>query len=222
MKSRRLFASILALAILVLAHGYAGQAFGQTRTDWSHVTGTVEYAFGDQLWLQTPQGERFQIDLARIPAGQREDIRQGDRVTVFGRPTGSRQLTAAWISSEDGQASPGAPAIASLVPQFVNSKEFKQEFPNPADRVNADFLVTRLYREMLGRLPSMQERESWSSKLQQSGDVNNVVQGFLSSPEYQRQSRPTKESVVQLYRSLLGRTPSESEVASWMQFLARR
>jgi hypothetical protein len=85
-------------------------------------------------------------------------------------------------------------------------------------------LVDSLYVKILGRTPAASEEAGWVGALQSGATMEQLIAGFLASPEYAARANtlafaPTNSDVnyVQsLYTLLLGRTASATEVAGWL------
>ncbi|HMH52317.1 MAG TPA: DUF4214 domain-containing protein, partial [Candidatus Acidoferrum sp.] len=113
--------------------------------------------------------------------------------------------------------------ILPIVPQFVESKEFKDRAAGYRNNEQAArVLVTQLYRGFFDREPSNEERTFWSQHLLQSGDVRGAVEAFLKSPEYAGKSKNDREAITDLYQAFFNRTPSAEEIRGWEQQIARR
>jgi hypothetical protein len=78
---------------------------------------------------------------------------------------------------------------------------------------SADRMVTQFYRRYLGRWPSPEEVANWANQLRAGTSLQTVEAGFLGSDEYYRRNGADPwEYVASLYRDVLGRYPSASEV----------
>jgi len=158
-------------------------------------------------------------------------------VTVTGFPGASRdRFTARYIvqdsagpeaavamAPDPGTVSAVIPRILPLIPQFVESKEFKDraaEFHN--NERAARVFVNRLYRGFLDREPNDEERAYWSRRLLQSGDVRGTVEALLKSPEYAGKNKNDRDAITDLYQAFFGRTPSAEEIRTWEQRIAQR
>lgn len=76
----------------------------------------------------------------------------------------------------------------------------------------ADYVVDRLYRSLLGRAPAAAERTD-ASRLVESGQLLWLVEDLTSSPEFvaQERSRSSSDTLQDLYVGMLGRRPAASE-----------
>jgi hypothetical protein len=126
--------------------------------------------------------------------------------------------------------SPDAPGLAGWVgrlqadydtalPGFVNSQEFRSLVPNLQDRPAVGAVVSRLYKEVLGRTPDAAEAGAWTDYVVATGDLLGVARGFFDSAEYNGTPRTLAQHVVILYRTFLGREPAPAEVGPWVDYL---
>ena len=82
------------------------------------------------------------------------------------------------------------------------------------DQIN---LLNNLYNTLFGREGDEDGMEYWLTRLQSHiTDGANLIYGFLNSPEFQSKEMTDAEYVKMLYEALLGRTPSDEEVAGWV------
>jgi hypothetical protein len=82
--------------------------------------------------------------------------------------------------------------------------------------------VTHLYENVLGRDPMGGEELGWVNFLLGGGSETDVLQGFLSSPEFFNRAQTLISSgtaderfVAALYQTALGRVASSGEVSAW-------
>jgi hypothetical protein len=81
--------------------------------------------------------------------------------------------------------------------------------------------ITAAYQTYLGRSPDAGGLASWLSQMQNGLTDEQLEAAFIGSGEYiQNHGGPGAGWVTSLYHDLLGRTPSPSEVAGWVQALA--
>ena len=99
---------------------------------------------------------------------------------------------------------------------FTGAPEFQSRLAQGGPAI----LVTRLYQEVLGRMPDNAEVSAWVTYLTASGDIAGVVVAFVDSLEYLSKPRTLDEHVTILYRALLGRTPNPDELRPWTDYLA--
>jgi Domain of unknown function (DUF4214) len=223
--------SLLALALVLVA---ATSASAQAAGNWQNVHGQVQAVQGNQLTLKADDGRTLNVDMKQVSPSVQSAMQPNLGVTVSGFPGASRdRFTARYIVQDNAGAAasvatapdPGAvtPRILPLVPQFLESKEFKDrsaDFHN--NERAARVFVNRLYRGFLDREPNDEERAYWSRRLIQSGDVRGTVEAFLMSPEYAGKNKNDREAITDLYQAFFGRTPSAEEVQVWEQRIARR
>src|SRR5262249_23097838 len=80
--------------------------------------------------------------------------------------------------------------------------------------------VDALYRRYLNRAPDAIGTQYWLRMLQQGGTLEAAAAGFVSAPEYfQLQGSTNQGYVLGLYRDVLGRTASPSELNGWVALL---
>jgi uncharacterized protein DUF4214 len=228
--------SLLALALVLAA---ATSVSAQAAGNWQNVHGQVQAVQGDQLTLKADDGRTLNVDMKEVSPSVKGAMQPNLGVTVSGFPGASRdRFTARYIVQDNAGATasvatapvakaqdPGAvtPRILPLVPQFLESKEFKDraaDFHN--NERAARVFVNRLYRGFLDREPNDEERAFWSRRLLQSGDVRGTVEAFLKSPEYAGKNKNDREGITDLYQAFFGRTPSAEEIQVWEQRIARR
>ncbi|MBO4635618.1 MAG: DUF4214 domain-containing protein [Clostridiales bacterium] len=91
------------------------------------------------------------------------------------------------------------------------------------DRISSiDLFVTRLYGNILGRLPDTDGLRSWTLSLF-NGDSTGAqaAYGFFFSNEYMTMDKSSEAFVADLYETLLGRHPDPSGISSWVDLLDR-
>ncbi len=75
-----------------------------------------------------------------------------------------------------------------IVRGFIESNEFKANFPNlanpPSLALYNEEYVRQLYRRLLRRDPDQQGFANWVNVLASTGDYDHVVHGFINSTEY--------------------------------------
>ncbi len=76
-----------------------------------------------------------------------------------------------------------------------------------------DRVVIGLYLRFLGRASSMSERAGWVSSLQGGATLESLQAGFIASAEFRAHN--DSDYTQGLYRAILGRTGSSSELAGW-------
>jgi len=79
-------------------------------------------------------------------------------------------------------------------------------------------LIRGSYRQYLGRSAEAAGLASWLDAMRRGVTISDMESGFIASDEYVRRAGGTDAAWVrQLYRDVLGRSPSSSEVAGWVQ-----
>lgn len=83
-------------------------------------------------------------------------------------------------------------------------------------------LITASYGAYLGRSPDPQGLDHWLRMMGAGMTIQEMEGGFVASPEYYLRAGSTPgEWVRRLYRDVLGRDASPSEVQHWVDVLAR-
>ena len=86
--------------------------------------------------------------------------------------------------------------------------------------------VERLYREILGRKSDKGGFDCYTNKLRcKNLNGKDLVKIIFDSDEFKQIVKDKKisdgEYIIKLYKGALGRTPSDNEVKSWLQFLSQ-
>jgi hypothetical protein len=220
---------LLVVALVLTAPvGASAQAAG----NWQRVHGQVQGVQGNQLTLKADDGRVINIDMGQVSQQVQGAMAANMGVTVTGFPgTSADRFTAKYIEQDNAGPASGTAAVGSdavsrvlpLVPQFVDSQEFRDKaatFRN--NRAAAHRFVAQLYRGFLDREPSPQERNDRVNALLASGDVKGTVESFLTSPEYASKNKNQQQAIADLYKAVLGRTPSPDEINAKQQQIARR
>jgi uncharacterized protein DUF4214 len=214
--------------VLVAATGAAAQAVG----NWQHFHGQVQNVQGSQVTVKADDGRVVNVDMAQVSQSVQGAMTPNLGVTVTGFPGASPdRFTARYIEQDQSQPSASVATTSTdvinrvlpVVPQFVSSQEFQNRaagFRN--DRAAARQFVLQLYRGFFGREPNDQERQYWTRHLVEGRDIQGTVQSFLTSPEYAGKSKNEEQVITDLYKAVIGRTPSADEIRSWQQQIARR
>lgn len=79
--------------------------------------------------------------------------------------------------------------------------------------------VESLYRSILEREPDSAGVEAQVQKLSQGTSRKDLIRSCFASPEYDARSRAPREKVRDACQAVLGREPSEAELAVWAQRL---
>lgn len=83
-------------------------------------------------------------------------------------------------------------------------------------------LITGSYRSYLGRSPDPQGLQHWLRMMATGMTIQEMEGGFVASPEYYQRAGGTPDAWVrQMYRDILGRSASATEVQHWVGVLAR-
>jgi len=110
-----------------------------------------------------------------------------------------------WVNAEHMGMS--LPSVANYV---ATSPEFVSMYGN-LDLVG---FVTRLYQNVLGRLPDAGGLAYWLGSLQQGLSKGGALLGFSDSAEYQAQTAPTVNATLG-YIGMLRRSPDASGLSFW-------
>jgi hypothetical protein len=224
--------TVKTLLILALVIGTAVAAGAQAVGNWQKVHGQVQSVQGHQITLKADDGRVITVDMTQVSQTVQGAITPNEIVTVTGFPGPSAdRFIARYIEQEStpaaATASTGSTAVIDrilpLVPQFVDSQEFRNRAASMRnDRVAARNFVTQLYRGILDREPSEQERRNYVDYVLRTGDVKGTVAEFLRSPEYVAKNKTEEQAIIDLYQAIHARTPSPEEVRTWQQQIARR
>ncbi len=79
--------------------------------------------------------------------------------------------------------------------------------------------VEKLYLSALGRPHDIAGRDYWVDQILNGVTGSSVVLGFINSPEFVGKNTSDREFVITLYNVFFSRIPSESEIASWTNYL---
>jgi hypothetical protein len=109
--------------------------------------------------------------------------------------------------SVDGAVS--ATSLNAAAKIFAHSREHYTDF------------VTKAYQKYLGRGPDTGGLNAWVDAMQNHGLTDEQLEAnFISSPEFiQNQGGTASGWITGMYKTLLGRTPSQSEIDTWMHVL---
>ncbi|KIT15070.1 Calx-beta domain-containing protein [Jannaschia aquimarina] len=139
-----------------------------------------------------------------------------------------RDADAGGLARWTGELAAGA-SRAEVVRGFSESQEFKNNTNDEASafaeaRDQAEFIddVFRLYRATLDRSPDTTGLLNWSGRLADGRSLESVAQGFVNSPEFQRDygGQDDRGFVTLLYNNVLGREPDDRGLARWTGELA--
>jgi autotransporter-associated beta strand protein len=125
---------------------------------------------------------------------------------------GARDGSTATVSGTVHVARSGQPAATLL--QVANGISHSDEYFRN--------FVTAVYHRYLGRGPDPAGLNAWVTGLKGSVTDEQLEAGFIGSPEYIADHGGTGEAWVRgMYKDLLGRTPAQSEVDTWLNLLNR-
>jgi hypothetical protein len=184
--------------------GYTGSIFNDAIEVLNSAGGTIN-AQGNLFSVANPQTVVFAT--AGTPIDTSNAVTGGAaNLDALFLSLGGGLPTAAQHSSLDGAGSLAQAQAAVHSPQALTP------------------LVDGLYVSLLGRAPGAGEAQGWVNALAQGLTEEQLIAGFLASPEYynrvaQGSINPNGAFVQSLYLNLLGRQGSATEVAGWVSFL---
>jgi hypothetical protein len=77
--------------------------------------------------------------------------------------------------------------------------------------------ITAIYEELLGQTPDMQSLSTWLQQVENGTSLTDVLVTVASSQDYFTQQGGNNSGfILGLYQDLLGRPPSDAEVANWL------
>ncbi len=138
-------------------------------------------------------------------------------------------VTKFYLALLDRQPEPaGAAAWADVLRQtrvrialsgFVPSPEFRGLLPDRTDRAAVTSVVTRLYTEILQRQPEPEGLTTWVDFIVQTGNLEAVAQGFLTSAEFESRPLTFPGYVTILYNTFLRRSPDPVGLNGWVRIM---
>lgn len=131
-------------------------------------------------------------------------------------PTMPSYIFNGWFTSPVG----GTAVTASTATSSAFNQMIYAHYTYSPDASISNF-VTRLYQSVLGRSPSGSELSNWIGCIR-SGSHTAASAGayFFSCGEYQSRTHTDAEFVNTVYSAMLGRSPSDSELSSWVYQLS--
>jgi Domain of unknown function (DUF4214) len=108
----------------------------------------------------------------------------------------------------------------TLLPQFVDSREFQRLVPSCQDQAAVTLLVGRLYQQVLERVPGWEEIVWWTQAIITWCALEEAVETFFNTGEYLGVPRTLADHVTVLYQALLAREPDAGGLAWWVDDLA--
>jgi hypothetical protein len=161
--------------------------------------------------LQTDQATRAQlVDSLRRSSENTTNVDPTARLyrAFLGRAPDASGLKF-WI----GRRRAGTWSLTRMADSFASSSEFTRKYGTLTNRQ----FVTRIYTDVLGRASDPTGVNYWTGKLDRKEKTRGgVMVGFSESSEYKRkQAQNTDVSVAYIF--LLGRVPTSTETATWVQ-----
>lgn len=139
---------------------------------------------------------------------------------AVGAATETTELTEAIEPSANAEATePTEITEESASSESTEAMETTEPTEASAEALSgAETFVSDLYLQILGRNVDASGLAHWASLLE-SGErtAAEVVYGLAFSTEYQNKQATDAEYITMLYRALLGRQPSTSELSSWCE-----
>ena len=86
-----------------------------------------------------------------------------------------------------------------------------------ADENTARNFIERLYRGLLDRSSDAPGMDYWLAKLTGGETVQNVIEGFLHSPEYLAMNKSVSDTIHDLYEGVLGRSAEDAGYQYWLR-----
>ena len=202
----------------------------QGQPNWQRIHGQVQSIQGSTVIFRADDGRLFAVDVSHVRPGAQRALQPGDSATLIGFEDPQPVRFVARFLREDHAYPPRGgpivvqpgnvgPRVAVLAPEFLASREFQAANLDPGNRATADLLVMRFYRGFMERSPNPQEHRDWLAYLVHGNDLHSMVDYFMRSPEYASRNKTEAQAIIDLYEALLGRSPSQAEVASWEQRL---
>lgn len=111
--------------------------------------------------------------------------------------------------------------LASMRTGDVTDEELEASIIGSAEYINANGglgmeWILSMYTDLLGRVPTTQELINWYSQIVAGADPVAVAYGFAASGEREAVRVTTN------YQTLLGRTPNQAEVNSWVDLFVNQ
>ncbi|WP_372595184.1 DUF4214 domain-containing protein [Actinotalea sp.] len=181
---------------------WASRTVSTTRATLTHLTAGTAYVVQVQARTGTTGGSWSAERTVTTPSATTRFV-TGVYQVLFHRSPDSTGLTT-WVTALD-QGVPRA-AVADAI---TSSAEYRSG------------LISAAYQEYLGRSPDPAGLSTWLGAMSRGMTVQQVEAGFVASDEYWAKAAGTPSTwVTQLYRDVLHRTPSSSEVRYWVDRLA--
>jgi len=99
--------------------------------------------------------------------------------------------------------------LSTISQNFATSNEFTRKY----GALNNRAFVTRIYADVLGRIPDASGVNYWTTKLDSGTTRGQVMVNFSESNEYQRKMTG-KINVVLTYHGMLRRAPATAELTA--------
>jgi hypothetical protein len=193
----------------VTIHYATGDGTARAGTDYTAASGTLTFGPGQtsQTFTVTPL-DNGQVTVDGLTVNLTLSQPGG------GATLGSTATAVLTILDDDLPSVPDSPApsmLATAASAFAHSREHYTQF------------VTNAYQQYLKRLPDNAGLNAWVSGMMAGVYSDEKVEAsFIGSPEYIANHGGTGQAWVSgMYKDLLGRTPSDSEVQTWLNALAQ-
>lgn len=168
---------------------------------------------------QESEGESIEIESETVNLGETEDIEVTEtEITVQPETTMAVDIetSAAGEDTEETMAVEILDLEENIQSTVYNSDVVADKYKNK-DVYN---FVVRMYDKFLDRSADSEGLDVWYNKLvDHEMEAADIVDGFISSKEFQRKNLSTEEYLDVLYEGMLGRKPDSTGIETWTQIL---
>ncbi len=185
--------------------------------------------------LITRQTQEEQTLFQEMTASADANARQiQDTINAAARKWGYRpsdDLLSAWTTGQDGSAD----IAANTALQLRRLCELNEKLYRAAaalgdlgltdyglettltDETAARNFIGRLYQGLLHRQPDEAGMDFWLHRLTDGATVQDILEGFLGSPEYLALNKSPSDTILDFYQGLLGRQAEDAGYQHWME-----
>lgn len=185
--------------------------------------------------LITRQTQEEQTLFQEMTASADANARQiQDTINAAARKWGYRpsdDLLSAWTTGQDGSAD----IAANTALQLRRLCELNEKLYRAAaalgdlgltdyglettltDETAARNFIGRLYQGLLHRQPDEDGMDFWLHRLTDGATVQDILEGFLGSPEYLALNKSPSDTILDFYQGLLGRQAEDAGYQHWME-----
>lgn len=86
-----------------------------------------------------------------------------------------------------------------------------------SDETTARSFIERLYKGLLGRASDKSGMDYWLARLTGGETVQDIIEGFLNSPEYLAMNKSAGDTIHDLYEGVLGRSAEAAGHQYWLE-----